>query len=207
MADLDATDETVTRFSLWASWMAVLLCCLSIAWVLWLGSLWFEEGLDALAHYMVVVPQLLCFGLRRFLDRGLPKRSKKMRLHTKQNVILVCVFLLGSVAAATKTPHALRIAVESRLLDGTAKEIKRKCASDSAPIPRFANGTLRNWKCTEDGVSFEAGSWSKWFDRGGTWGFRQSSERPTTSSGWGGFEEVIQLRNNWWVWKQVTWRD
>lgn len=189
------------------SWIMFTLCCSTIAWMLALSSEWFGDGLHWLVFYFLVLPQLLCFAIRYYLYHDRPKNSPKMRLHTIQNRILVGVCLVAALAIATDLPHRLRIAMQTQLLDGTAKDIKRKCASGDAPVPTFANRDVRSWNCTKDAISFEAGTWSKLFDRGGTWGFAKSVLPPTFNGQFGDFEEVKPLGNNWWVWKQVTWRD
>jgi hypothetical protein len=189
------------------SWITVGICCCFIGWVLWFSSLWFEDELPQVMFFWIVLPQLLWFGLRFFLDRRMPKNSAKIRLHMIQNKVLLVVCSIAALATLTGSPHRLRVAAETRFLDGAATSIKRKCASDAAPIPNFLDRELRTWTCNEDEVSFEAGTWSKMFDRGGTWGFAKSVLPPTSQGQFGGFEEVKPLGNNWWVWKQVTWRD
>jgi hypothetical protein len=202
-----STSGSSSKPKMLLSWIMVGICCCSIGWVLWFSSLWFEDELPQVMFFWIVLPQLLWFGFRFLLDRQTPKNSAKIRLHTIQNKILLVVCSIAALAALTGSPHRLRAAAETRFLDRTAASIERKCASDAAPIPNFLDQKLRTWTCIEDGVSFEAGTWSKMFDRGGTWGFTKSVLAPTSQGQFGGFEEVKPLGNDWWVWKQVTWRD
>jgi hypothetical protein len=200
-----STDGSTTKVKTVMSWLVIVACCSSIAWTLLINSEWFTEDLHELMLFWLVLPQLLWFGLRFFLDRSVPKDSQKNRLHTKQNKILLGACFVGALAIATDSPHRIRVAMESRFLNQAEQEIIRKCASDDAPTPRFESRNIYRWTCTTEGVSFEGGNWSKMFNRGGTWGFTKSQTKPTSTGQFGGYEELIPLGNDWWAWKQVTW--
>jgi hypothetical protein len=157
-----STDGSTTKVKTVMSWLVVVACCSSIAWTLLQRSAWFEEDLHMLMLFWLVLPQLLWFGLRFFLDRSVPKDSQKNRLHTKQNKILLGACFVGALAIATDSPHRIRVALESRFLNQAEQEIIRKCASDDAPTPRFARRNIlsmdlhdgrcfvRRWHLVED---------------------------------------------------------
>jgi hypothetical protein len=180
-AGTPSTDGATSKARTIISWLLVAACCGTIAWTLAISSEWFEEDLHVIMFFWLVLPQLLWFGLRFFLDRLVPKDSSKIRLHTKQNKILVGVCLVGALAVATSSPHRLRVSIERRLLEQANREVIRKCASNDAPTPRFAHRNIYRWTCTGKDVSFEGGTWGKLFDRGGTWGFTKSQTKPTNT--------------------------